>query len=407
VADQTTIIIVNDFAHVEGGASQVALSSASGLGRRGYSVVLFSAVAPAPSACLEHVKIVCTQQHEVIHDPVRARAVIQGMWNVTAAKELRNLLRELDPLRTIVHVHGWTKSLSSSVIRTAMDAGFMIVCTLHDYFAACPNGSFFNYSTDQICQLAPLSPQCILCNCDRRSYSHKLWRVARQVVQKTSGKMPHGLQHFITVSDFSEAILKPFLPPRVSVYRVHNPINVPRETPVLVANNDSFVMIGRLSSDKAPLLFAQAASRLGLTPIFVGEGECREEIHKQNPTAVITGWRSSIDVMQHIKHARALIFPSIWYETQGLVVLEAAAHGVPAIVSNNCAAREAIVDGVTGFWFKGGSIDDLTEKLRLLLDDTLVSAVGQRAYNRYWENPTTLDRHVDELESVYRRMLAS
>ena len=97
MSSQPTVIIVNDFAYVEGGASQVALSSASGLGRRGYSVVLFSAMATAPSACLEHFKIVCTQQHEVIHDPVRARAAVQGLWNVTAARELRNLLRELDP----------------------------------------------------------------------------------------------------------------------------------------------------------------------------------------------------------------------------------------------------------------------------------------------------------------------
>lgn len=406
MSGQPTVIIINDFAHIEGGASQVALSSASGLGRRGYSVVLFSAVAPAPSACLEHVKIVCTQQHEVIQDPVRARAAIQGLWNVTAAKELRNLLRELDPSQSVVHVHGWTKGLSSSVIRAALDAGFMIVCTLHDYFAACPNGSFFNYSTDQICHLEPLSAQCILCNCDRRSYSHKLWRVARQVVQRTSGKMPYGLQHFITVSDFSEKILRPFLPPQASVYRVPNPINVPREPPVLVGNNESFVMIGRLSGHKAPLLFAQAASRLDLIPVFVGEGECREEILKQNPTAVITGWCSSSDVMRHIKRARGLIFPSLWYETQGLVVLEAAAHGVPAVVSDNCAAREAVVDGVTGFWFKGGSVDDLTEKLRFLLDDTKVSAAGEQAYNYYWKHPTTLDRHVDELEAVYQRMLA-
>jgi glycosyltransferase involved in cell wall biosynthesis len=405
VSGQPTVIIVNDFAHVEGGASQVALSSASGLGRRGYSVVLFSAVAPVPSACVEHVKVVCTQQHEVIHDPVRARAALQGLWNVTAAKEFRNLLRELDPSRTIVHVHGWTKSLSSSVIRSALDAGFMIVCTLHDYFIACPNGSFFNYSTDRICRLEPLSPQCIISNCDSRSYGHKLWRVARQIVQKTSGKMPYGLQHFITVSDFSEAILRPFLSPQTSVYRVPNPINVSREPPVLVVNNESFVMIGRLSNQKAPLLFAQAASRLGLTPVFVGEGECREEILKQNPTAVITGWCSSSDVMQHMKRARGLVFPSLWYETQGLVVLEAAAHGVPAIVSDNCAAREAVLDGVTGLWFKGGSVNDLAEKLQLLLEDARVSAVGQGAYNHYWENPTTLDRHVDELEVVYQRML--
>ena len=48
----TRIIILNDFAYVNGGASQVALSSALGLAQAGYDVTLFTAVQPIDSTLL-------------------------------------------------------------------------------------------------------------------------------------------------------------------------------------------------------------------------------------------------------------------------------------------------------------------------------------------------------------------
>ena len=71
-----------------------------------------------------------------------------------------------DPHKTIVHVHGWTKSLSSSVVQEALQRDFQIVISLHDYFVACPNGGFYNYKKKHICRLKPLSKACVLSNCD-------------------------------------------------------------------------------------------------------------------------------------------------------------------------------------------------------------------------------------------------
>lgn len=111
------IIIVNDFAHINGGASQVALSSAIALANQGYSVTLFSAVPPVMSE-LNHknIQVICTGQYEILKDPNRLRATIQGIWNIKAAKAMKNLLDTRDPSNTIIHIHGWTKALSSSVV---------------------------------------------------------------------------------------------------------------------------------------------------------------------------------------------------------------------------------------------------------------------------------------------------
>ena len=41
-----TIVIVNDFAFINGGAGQIAISSAIGMVAKGYRVILFTAVGP-------------------------------------------------------------------------------------------------------------------------------------------------------------------------------------------------------------------------------------------------------------------------------------------------------------------------------------------------------------------------
>ena len=102
-----------------------------------------------------------------------------------------------------------------------------------------------------------------------------------------------------------------------------------------------------------------------------------------------------------------LVFPSLWYETQGLVVLEAAAKGVPAIVSDGCAARDLIVHGETGLLFRNGDVADLCQKIMMLKDPKLAEYLGRQAYERYWANPYTIDYHIKGLESVYMKLISN
>ena len=108
-----------------------------------------------------------------------------------------------------------------------------------------------------------------------------------------------------------------------------------------------------------------------------------------------------------MENSRAIVVPSLWYEASPLVVLDAAASGVPAIVADTCAARESVIDGVTGLWFRGGDAQDLSKKLRNLKDDGLATRLGQNAYDHYWANPQTLATHADQLEKCYAKMVGS
>ena len=98
--------------------------------------------------------------------------------------------------------------------------------------------------------------------------------------------------------------------------------------------------------------------------------------------------------------------PSECFETQGLVVAEAMARGLPVVVSSGIAAAEAVHDGVDGIVFKRGDCASLKTALGRLADDCLVREMGVSAHRRYWREPQTISRHCDELEVVYRSVLS-
>jgi glycosyltransferase involved in cell wall biosynthesis len=106
-----------------------------------------------------------------------------------------------------------------------------------------------------------------------------------------------------------------------------------------------------------------------------------------------------------MRAARALVFPSLWYEVQGLTVTEAKAMGTPVVVSDGCAGREAIEDGKSGLWFRSGDPAALAAALDRLKDDALVERLSNTGYESYWADAQTPERHVDAILNVYEGML--
>jgi glycosyltransferase involved in cell wall biosynthesis len=397
------ILVVNDFANVNGGASQVALSSAIGLARAGHSVTLFAAVGPISSELQQDgLEVICTGQQEILHDTDRRRAFLQGLWNRPAAQRFSDLLRDCDPAQTIVHIHGWTKALSSSVAAAALSRKFAVVLTLHDYFSVCPNGAFYHYPGQHPCRLRGLSAACLFSHCDARSYAQKLWRFARGIIQRKFGGIPDRARNFITVSKLSQSILQPYLPAGARLFRIGNPIASRQTEPVNVATNDWLAVVGRITAEKGVSLLTGLDDQKLL---FIGDGPLRDEVAKRLPGAHITGWLPHDRALEQLRQARALIFPSLLFETQGMVVLEAAALGIPALVPDTCAAREFVEDGVTGLWFRGGDARDLTAGVERLSDPDFAARLGRMAYERYWSAPPDLERHVHDLEGVYQDIL--
>ncbi len=92
----------------------------------------------------------------------------------------------------------------------------------------------------------------------------------------------------------------------------------------------------------------------------------------------------------------------------GLVFLEAAASGKPAVAGNTGGTGSAVVDGETGLRVDGEKVEDVATALaRLLREPTLARAMGQRGRERVLEN-FTHERRVSQLrELALKRPLAA
>ena len=65
-----------------------------------------------------------------------------------------------------------------------------------------------------------------------------------------------------------------------------------------------------------------------------------------------------------LARARAVVVPSAWEETFGLVVVEAMAAGVPVIAANHGSLPELVTDGVDGVVFRPGDPASLAGALQ-------------------------------------------
>ena len=395
------VFLVLDHAHINGGQAKVALDSALGLRGRGHRVTVFAAVGPVdPRLEQAGIRTVCLGQDDIASTKNKLAFAVQAVWNRKAAQALGVELSRCDPHDTLVHVHAFAKALSPSIGLPLRASGLPCLYTMHEFFLVCPNGGFYEYPADAICHRTPMSADCLTTNCDARSYPRKLMRVARHIGLDHVAHLPDLFRHVVTISELQERVVAPLMPEGTVFHRVNNPISVPL-LPFRSGPPGDFLFVGRISTEKGAPIFAEAARRAGVRPVFIGDGPSAADLKARYHESVMLGWKGPEDVQALMRQARALVFPSVWYEGQPLTVYEALACGCPVVVSDACAGREAIEDGENGFWFRSGDPDALAAHLVSLKDDNLADRMGRTAHTRYASAPLSVEVHLDRLQQVY------
>ena len=375
------IIIVNDFNYIQGGASKVAIDTARLLKNKNLNIYFFSAVNSEENE-IEGITYISTNQKEALKEQNRLKGILNGIYNLKAKRTFKELLLKLDKNETIIHIHGWTKALSSSIFDVAFKMNFKVVLTLHDYFVACPNGGYFNYNSNNICKLKPLSWRCIKCNCDSRNYFFKLYRLIRQFVQNKVVKIPERIRYVIGISDLNIDVLKKTLNSKVTIKKINNPIEFENgNIEIDSSQNEYYLYVGRITKEKGVEEFCKSITEIGVKGIVVGEGSEREKLEKKYSNIQFTGWKNKYYVKEYMKSSRGLIFPSLWYEGAPLTPLEAMSYGIPCIINEKCAAKEYIVNN-NGYLYE--SYNELVKCLKRLQNNEVCKEIGKNAYDFFY-----------------------
>jgi glycosyltransferase involved in cell wall biosynthesis len=142
-----------------------------------------------------------------------------------------------------------------------------------------------------------------------------------------------------------------------------------------------FIYAGRLDSVKGIdflLAVLDSLFRDGhrFTMVVVGDGPLREQIESDfgsREWLTLTGQVAPDRVSLFLREADMLLFPSVWREVLGNVILEALRVGVPAIVSDIGGPKEVIENDVNGLVVKAGSASAWKAAIqKVLTDDNLL-----------------------------------
>lgn len=402
------VVIVHDFANAElgAGATRCALDMALALKAQGTDVTFFAA-AGEPDADLTRagVPVIGLGQSDIRRNASRAKAMMQGLWNTNAADALSRVIESANLANTIFHVHTWAKALSPSVLPLLTAPGVHSVFHLHEYFAACPNGGFFEYPSLSICKRKPLSLGCLTTQCDSRSGAVKAWRIGRHAMMRLRGHYPDRASNFIMLSETQRAALAPHLPESARTTLMRNPIAVEKRDRLPRTHDARYLFVGRISKEKGLELLVEGFGDRQQQLVVIGDGPDMDWLKAALPGAEFRGWQSKQQVGQAMREARALIFPSLWYEGMPMVVLEALACGAPVVSTSCSSAMEVIADGETGIVFDERAKGGLPQAIARLDDDEVAEQMSVRAYAQYWEHPCDMERFATETLGLYRSIL--
>lgn len=395
------IVIVCDYAFFEGGAANVAIQSVLAFAKHtDLNVYCF---AGNGESCAElkqsRAKVIALDMPDLLGNKNRIDAIVKGIYNKKAGEELKKLLNYLVKEETIVHIHTWTKVLSSSVFKVCEEMGFKTYLTIHEYFLACPNGACYNYVEQKICELKPLSSACLKCNCDSRSYLQKIWRCLRQVKQNKVIRHYKDL-NYVFISPYQEKQLLRRIPEIKNRFLVKNPINVGERKKIESEKNSYFIYIGRLSGEKGPQLFCEAVTKAGVHGIVIGKGLLQEELKVKYSNIEFIGWQSKEQINERLKKTRALIFPTLWYEGSPLTVPEVQAYGIPCIVTDCSSAIDDIIHGENGEIVKA-NVGDMVDAINRFKNDEYVKKLSRNTYQMFDENRGSEKAYIDNLMKIY------
>jgi glycosyltransferase involved in cell wall biosynthesis len=176
------------------------------------------------------------------------------------------------------------------------------------------------------------------------------------------------------------------------------------------ASSDTVLFLGRMTTLKGGDILVRAVSRatsdLGrpIRLVMAGDGPQRVEwqriARREGIAAEFPGWLDTTRRLSALAQTTVLAVPSLWPEPFGLVGLEAAARGVPAVAFDTGGMRQWLHHDVNGVLVPpAGGFRAMATALTAVLDDRALRGRLSRGAIAT-ATSMSLDAHADALERV-------
>ena len=297
----------------------------------------------------------------------------------------------------VVHVHNLFPNIGARWLR---EVEAPVVATVHNFRLTCANGLLFR--NGEICRrcVGNSGASGVRFGCYRGS------RLGSLAVVAGTPQFRGTYSGFARIICPSEAVQEVLIESELSE---KNLAVLPHAVGVNVAKpsepgNGRWLAVGRLSPEKGfGTLLASWNPDNGLD--IVGSGPLGNELKQVAPSSVsLLGSISRSELLRRMPQYDGLVFPSVCYEVQPTVVIEAMASGLPVVAKDGNAGSSIVTANQCGVTY------DESGKQHSSLDDALTIAVsrrrelganGQRAFEARYSN----DVWLNEVNSLYETVI--
>ncbi len=376
------ILQVHNFYRQPGGEDRVFAAECDLLERYGHEVIRYTA------------------HNESLAQISRLTAGIRTIWNQNTYDETRDLIRQQRP--DVAHAHNTYPLISPAFHHAVAAERIPLVQTLHNYRLICPGATL--YRNGHVCE------DCLHSMTRWPAIKHACYRESRLatavagtmiLVHCAAGTWQNKVHTYIALTDFSkQKLLEGGLPgPRIAV----KPNFLLTDSGAGDGDGGYAFFAGRLVEEKGICTLLKAWKELSDIPLKVaGDGPLRSFVEERASTLPHVEYLGACEpraVIELLKRARFLVFPSEWYEGLPMIVIESFACGTPVIASKLGSMVELIEDGVNGRLFEAGSAESLISDARLMFQTSWDMRAKARAC---YERSYTAERNYELLMNIYR-----
>lgn len=388
------ILKVHDYYTQSGGEDTVFHAETDLLRSRGHEV-------------MEYV-----EDNRKIESMNKAAVASETLWSRSSYQKIKQLLGKTRP--DIVHFHNIFPLISPSAYYACQELNIPVVQTLDNQRLICPASSF--YRDGKLCLdcLGKTLPYPgVLHACYHDSYLHTAVIASMLILHRALGSWQTQVNTFLCSTNFYRDLFTQAGLPNQKIVVMPHFVQQRAQLALNKKKRDYALFVGRLDPEKGVNSLLEAWRLLDYPLKIRGSGRLDEkakEFVRQNNLINIEflGRMEEEELSALIGNARFLIMPSEgYYETFGLVIIEAYSRGVPVLASNIGVVPELVSDNQTGILFEAGNSRDLADKARWMWEHPAeVNTMGRNGQSLV-EKRFTPERCYATLMDVYGKLVNS
>ncbi len=332
-----------------------------------------------------------------------------SFFNIHSYRSTAKLIKEFKP--DVIHLHNLFFKASPSVLYAAYKNNIPVAATIHNYRLICPNALLLrNNKPCELCVHKTFALPGIYHKCYHSSAMATGLVTGITGLHKLINTWKKTIGVYITLTNFAKEKIQ-----NSSLNLAPNQIIVkPNFTkdpgPSKYEREDFFLFAGRLSEEKGIKVLLQAFAEIpNKRLIVVGEGPLKKGLEnkfKRNENISFTGKLNNEQTIALMKKCKALIVPSLWYESLPFVIIEAFSTGTPVLASNIGAMLSIITDGYNGLHFKSDDKEELKNTVLTFINNSnhnLMYTNARQTFLNYY----TAEKHYTAIMKLYNNLICN